>query len=228
MPSVEVMGPVPSFDEILEAVEQTERGRWFLAELRHRSQAASLSGIEASITKIERRLAQMPPASKAQVDWLKARDAIAKARSDIARLFNREPAADEERQAFARLAELARTAFPQETETASKPAILRALDLVTELDQNLLADAAAQDRFFEKDAALFEAPRAAAPAEDASATAGRGAKLVIVQNEAPPEPAQAQEPQPAKTEPRIVIVRHDPGEVMEVPLLPDSAPETAA
>ena len=122
------------------------------------------------------------------------KSAINTARADIAKLTPARALTDEGR-LFASLAELARKALPAERATAElAPGIVKALQLVDELDATLNGPAKSE-HYFKQDQALFEpAPPAAKPVLVASTPEpilaisakpevdilAQGAKLVII------------------------------------------------
>ncbi|MBG1233027.1 hypothetical protein [Aestuariivirga litoralis] len=239
-----------SFDDILEAVKDTARGRWFLEGFENRLRNGNMNRIMDAIGRLEERIEYFAQNDQDAHLVKKAREAIAQARRDIAQIENKPGNLSTEAQLFARLASQAKTAF------ASQPAegqgIARALSLVQDLDREFnsqvqivapeSASAPAMSNLFQPDEAIFEAAPAmeavaTAPAEPMREAGARGAKLVIHKlsavahvpalepvaevEAAPAAEAQAQEEQPAHS--RIVVVRRAAGEEANVPLLEEAA-----
>ena len=219
-----------TFDDILEAVQESKRGRWFLAEFQNRIKKQDSGAILGAIEKLESRLEGMSGITGNSAELTRARTAIAAARQEIAKLAPVDSGLSAEGRLFASLAVLARNTLQQsatlETTTAIAPGIVRALQLVDELDNNLngaQVDAKLPaDNFFKQDATLFErAPGLAKPMlvssdqlkavapptkpkmETEDETGTKGAKLIIkrtgiesAETSSPPAIQQAVESDP--------------------------------
>lgn len=156
-----------TFEDILEAVQDSKRGRWFLEEFQKRAESENSSKILFAISKIETRIETMAETHGAIDELAKMRNAIATARREIAL---QEPAASglsEEGRMFAHLAELARKTLPASASgvvgsTVGK-SVVRALTLIDELDMTLNGSNERSppqvnhpDIFFKADANIFD------------------------------------------------------------------------
>jgi len=229
-----------SFDDILGAVKETARGRWFVESLETRIRVGNTSRILDAVARLEDRIEQLSHNSEDAVLVRKAREAIAAARRDIARLENKEGLSTEA-QLFAQLAKQAKDAF-------GGKGIARALTLVDDLDREFTPHSAEAPAamsappppaaaLFQADEAIFEAAPtvqaapAPTPAPETPKESGapRGAKVMIHKlGVAAPEVPAKEEPAPAPTaeaEPahsRIHVTRRQPGEESDVPLLEEA------
>lgn len=185
--------PEPSlkFEDLLETVQESERGRWFIAEFAARLRKTETASIFAAINKLEGVITSQNQGGMDSVLVARARTAIATARREIANLDGSKQQLSDEARLFAKLADLARTAF-----SANDPGsplvsagVSRALLLVDQLDQDLAATPAGAETpgYFAPDAAVFEQPKIAAPApavippqvKPVVAEVERGARLLI-------------------------------------------------
>ena len=238
-----------SFDDILGAVKETARGRWFIESLEARTRTGNTTRILDSIARLEDRIEHFGQTGEDAVLVRKARESIALARRDIARLENKPAHMSAEAQLFARLASQAKQAFPQNS------GISRALTLVEDLDRELnpqapvgSESAAPAANLFQPDEAIFEAAptlqapvHAPTPEQPKELGAARGARVVIHKlgphepesatsaSEAAPDPVTepVAETQPEQAHSRIVIVRRQPGEADAVPLLEEASSSAA-
>lgn len=219
--------PQGNFQEILEAVQETRRGRWFLDEYRASVHRSETEQVLSAIHKLEQAVARQSPAT----DVAQARQAIQATRERIARLGD-SPTPPADPQLFRRLAalqaEAAQTAGPSPEAALLNQRIALALELVDQLDHTMggatpapaMAYASApppatlpgeQMRLFRHDEAVFAAP-AAAPAQTESRhafmaplpAAPRGARLVIKKTTGP-EPAAAAPVLPPEAVPLDVL-----------------------
>lgn len=195
-----------SIDEVLSAVEETPRGRWFLQAYAERLKKGETAAILASIDKLETSLKSLT-VSGAEAKLIETtRAAIVQARQEIHNLGPEIAALSPEGQLFARLAEQSRQAFGN---TSATPAIAksveRAMRLVADLERNFADPAkppaivtttasAAAGTYFKQDEAIFE-PAPVKPLAVVSETKpsaeppSRGARLVIERvGEAVPQP----------------------------------------
>ena len=180
MKDVEAVAANLSFDDLLQAVNESSRGRWFLDEYQKRLRKAENGDILSAINRIEARIAEMPTSGAPPVELTRMKAALNAARADIAKLAPSSGLSDEGR-LFASLAELARMALPAEKTTADlAPGIVKALQLVDELDITLNGTSRGE-HYFKQDQALFE-PAAPAP------------KPMLVASA--PEPAEPPAPKP--------------------------------
>lgn len=165
MKDVEAVAASLSFDDLLQAVNESSRGRWFLDEFQKRQRKAESGDILSAINRIEARIAEMPGPAVPPVEVTRMKAAMNAARADIARLAPPKSLSDEGR-LFASLAELARKTLPAEKTTADlAPGIVKALQLVDELDTTLNGsknEPGKGEHYFKPDQALFE-PVAPAP-----------------------------------------------------------------
>lgn len=190
------------FDDLLQTVQESERGRWFLSEFESRLRKAETARIFAAIQKLEAVMAdQARPGSADSALVARARHAIAAARREIAAIEGTPSGLSDEGRLFAKLADMARTAFSNEPQAAPVNAgITRALRLVDQIEQDLspVATTDAGTSYFPADAGIFEpaqkpAAVAAIPAfKPVTKDVERGARLHIRkagEAEAPAAPA---------------------------------------
>lgn len=186
--------PVPdpslNYDDLLETVRESERGRWFLAEFETRLRKSDSGNILAAIARLEDVIAGQ---SQSGIDSLlvaRARTAIAAARREIAHLDSSAAHLSDEGRLFAKLADMARTAFATgaSTNTVVNAGVGRALLLVDQLDQDFAAAPSAEAlppvlaphaEVFEAPPPRLDAPKAAPAIPAKPADVERGAKLVI-------------------------------------------------
>jgi hypothetical protein len=185
-----------SIDEVLTAVMETPRGRWFLEAYRDRIKGDGTANILQAISRLENSLTSMTIGGADANILQQTREAIAAAKREIALLEPKSSELSAEGQLFAKLAELSRAAFQGNSST--QPTIARGVDrvlkLVTEIDQKLggesepikIAVAATKliPQYFKADEEIFEpAPTPTIvevkKPESVIATPNRGAKLVI-------------------------------------------------
>ncbi|HEY5364672.1 MAG TPA: hypothetical protein VIJ49_10770 [Aestuariivirga sp.] len=189
-----------SLDEVLGAVKETARGRWFLESYEARLRGAETARLLQAINKLESHvLTQAQGGHDAEI-VKHAREAISAARRDIGALDPTVTGLSTEAKLFAQLAEKARSAFNDAPPVGQS--VSRALQLMGELEQQLSdpqADAtssvvnlaAKPAQFFKQDEAIFEpAPKQAPPAlavtpEVHPEVSARGAKLVVQRLGAP-------------------------------------------
>ncbi len=232
-----VQSNVPeSLDQVLEAVRETPRGRWFLENYENRLRSDSTSKILDSIAKLEKHIASLSGTNADATLINRARAAISSAKRDIAAIDQKPAELSNEAQLFAKLAGLANNSNTQSP--AISQGVERALRLVSELDLefNAAAPAKPAETYFRQDDAVFEpapAPQVVKPVAKSQPVVDatpRGAKLSIqrVSNmtltpieEKPIENVAAAivEEQPAPQQSRIVIIRRKADEATEVPLL---------
>lgn len=227
-----------SLDEVLSAVRETPRGRWFLEQYESRLRSGETTRILDAISRLETHLQSLGNGSEDSQLLSKAREAIAAARRDIAAS---EPAlADQSREArlFALLAEKARAAFSS-PETGR--GVARALQLVSDLDRELAGKAAnsnaaapSESRFFAQDAAVFETAPSPAPAPKPFTSAvpapepvSRGAKLIIRRANEPEAPAPAAE-MPVEAQPAPAPLERAEPPVLEITKPPMETPAPMA
>jgi hypothetical protein len=202
-----------SIDEVLTAVQETPRGRWFLEAYSNRIKGDSTANILQAIGKLEQNLKTMTTGGAEAGLLQQARSAIAAAKREISLLEPQTAELSAEGQLFAKLAELSRVAFsanaPGQASVAS--GVDRVLRLVADLDRDLggskndnaaTASASAPAKpaiqYFKPDEEIFEpapAPVIAAVAkpEPITEVSTRGAKLVI-QRVSSPKPEAIAEP----------------------------------
>lgn len=234
-----------NFDDLIGAVRESSRGRWFLEEYETRLRKSDTGNILAAITKLEAAMATSGPATGDAALVARAKAAITTARSEIASLDQGKAKLSEEARLFAKLAEMARASFLADAPVAA--GVNRALRLVDELEQEFGVAppvAALKPEPFAADAEVFEAvpapivapiKAAVAPAKDIE----RGAKLTIRKLGGSPEtePTPVETPSPATVqsivppEPRqsrVVIIRRKPEDMMELPLLSETLDTASA
>jgi hypothetical protein len=157
MSSLELAETRLTFDDILEAVQDSKRGRWFLQEFESRVQKRESQSILNAISKLENRMEQLGPQSSNPDDLGKVRAAIANARNDLFKLGMGKEALSKEGRLFAELADLARRAMPDAGD--KNAGIVRGLQLVDEIDRTISPsndDSGA--KFFAADSNLFDRP----------------------------------------------------------------------
>jgi hypothetical protein len=145
-----------SFDDILEAVQDSKRGRWFLQEFETRLQKRDTSSLLSAMARLESRMGELSIASGKPEHLGAVGAAIAAARNDLLKLGLGKEAMSNEGRMFADLAELARKTMPDTAE--GRAGIMRALQLADEIDK-VVAPAANTDsgaKYFQPDAELFE------------------------------------------------------------------------
>lgn len=233
-----------SIDDVLTAVQETPRGRWFLEAYAARIKADGTSNILGAIAKLESNLERLSNSGAGSELLEKTRNAIAMARQEIAKLEPDSVRFSSEAQLFANLAELSRKAFSTSNEAPTLgKGVERALRLVADLDRDLnqkTTEFAPPPKplvqYFKQDEEIFEpapanfAPVAAKVAEPQEPS-NKGAKLTI--RKLTPEISELKvEPKTeipiivetpvveAPAEPsRIVIIRRKADEVVAVPLV---------
>jgi hypothetical protein len=178
-----------SFEDVLNAVQETARGRWFLEEYATRKKSEDTASILAAIVKLESVMARVPQAERdaepALLDL--AKSAILRAKAQIRSMAPVDSPLSHEAQLFAKLADLSRTAFAESEDDQGKQALGRsmevALRLVNELDQSLgineKPEPQVSQKFFHRDSDIFEPVAKEAPAPE---TSQRGAKLTITRS----------------------------------------------
>jgi hypothetical protein len=182
-----------SIDEILNAVKETPRGRWFLDGYEKRLRSSESERILDSIAKLERHIQSVSGTGHDGETLQKARDAIAAARRDIAAIDQKPAELSTEGQLFAKLAALSKQSFSGPP--AVSKGVERALRLVSDLDQQLgpaQSNTLAAPEYttvkdadpFKADEAIFEPAPPPKPIINTSRTENpeiipRGAKLVI-------------------------------------------------
>ena len=180
-----------SLDDILAAVKETPRGRWFLENYENRLRSSDTSKILGAIATLERQIQSMESSGVETGLLRRARAAIAQARKDIMNLPGRPPELSAEGQLFAKLAALSKQHFPRDSGTGNS--IDRALRLVTDLDEDFATASKPGEtkQFFKQDEAVFEPAPTPKPvvmatrSEPPTDLPPRGAKLVIQRVSAP-------------------------------------------
>lgn len=235
-----------SIDDVLSAVEETPRGRWFLQAYAERLKKGETAAILASIDKLEASLKSMMVSGTESRLIETTRAAIAQARQEINALNPDIAALSPEGQLFAKLAEQSRQAFGGTSGTpAIGKSVERAIRLVADIERNFadpakapMAAPANPSAYFKQDEAIFE-PAPAKPrvimaeAKPAAELPTRGARLVIErigETTRLPPPVEPDIDQraadvfaspptaDAEQKPRITIIRHEVEDLPEVPL----------
>ena len=194
-----------SIDEILSAVKETPRGRWFLDGYEKRLRSSESERILDSIAKLERHIQSVSGTGQDGETLQKARDAIAAARRDIAAIEQKPAELSAEGQLFAKLAALSKQSFSGPP--AVSKGVERALRLVSDLDQQLgpaQSTALGAPEYatvkdtdpFKADEAIFEPAPPPKPIINTSRNENaeiipRGAKLVIQHKPIQPKPEAA-------------------------------------
>jgi hypothetical protein len=194
MSSLELAENRLNFEDILEAVQDSKRGRWFLQEFESRIQKRESQSILSAISKLENRMEQLGPQATGADDLGKVRAAIANARSDLFKLGLGKEALSKEGRLFADMAELARRAMPDADDKSV--GIVRSLQLVDEIDRTISpANDDKGAKFFAADSNLFDRP-VTVP------------KPVLVENI-----PQAAEPRPAPVEVKTPANKAEPAPI---------------
>jgi hypothetical protein len=154
MANVEAAETRLSFDDILEAVQDSGRGRWFLQEFENRLQKRDNQSILQAISRLENRMESLAPHASNPDDLAKVRAAMAKARSDLINLGLGKDGLSNEGRLFADLAELAKKAMPVAID--SNEGIVRTLQLVDEIDRTISPREDRGAKYFAADSNLFE------------------------------------------------------------------------
>jgi hypothetical protein len=230
-----------AFDDILEAVQESRRGRWFLQEYEARLQQRDSKSILDAINRLEARVGSM--GASAPDELSRVRNAISNARNDLLKLGMGKQALSPEGKIFAQLAELARKSMPAD----SSATVVRGLQLVDEIERAVIpANNDHGGKYFTADAQIFQTPPVAAKPvlvekpepvvqiKKSDEPVQTGAKLVIRKanaeiDAAPASPVAQPAPEPLKQEavvpavevvtsdhPRISIVRRKPEDMNDV------------
>lgn len=224
-----------NYDDLLQTVKESDRGRWFLTEFENRLRKSDTGNVLASIAKLESVIAGMGAAGGTSADAAlvaRAKAAIAAARKEIAAINAAKTGLSDEGRLFSKLADMARTAFSADSQgmTPVNAGVCRALLLVDQLDQDFAAVALPTPATaFARDADVFEAPAPAKALEQPVKSTPkepvkeveRGAKLVIRkagQDDAKQPEATVVAPAPATEESPAPVV---------APAIVESAPPTS-
>ncbi len=199
MSSLEAVDTRLTFDDILEAVQDSKRGRWFLQEFEARIKKQDSQSILQAISRLETRMDgfDKQPANADELSRVKA--AIATARHDLLKMGVGKDALSPEGRLFANLAEMARKAMPLAVD--SNAGIVRTLQLVEEIDRTISPpkDVDRGASYFAADANLFEraTPAVAKPTLVPPAAAAPPPK--------PEKPVEAKKEEPVSTGAKLVI-----------------------
>jgi len=108
-----------NYEDLLQTVKESDRGRWFLTEFENRLRKSDTGNILASIAKLEGVIAGMGAIGGSGADAAlvaRAKSAIAVARKEIAALDASKAELSDEGRLFSKLADMARTAFSTESQ----------------------------------------------------------------------------------------------------------------
>jgi hypothetical protein len=221
--------PGMSYEAVLEAVQESSRGRWFLNEFKSRNAGLDSGQILSAIARLENRMESLSSqgGGAAAAELARVRQAIATTRQDILKASGA-PGLSEEGKLFAHLAELARKSLAQGgTMSGTLPgnealpgSIVQALRLVDQIDFTLNSSPSSgrkpetpyTDNFFGRDSDLL-LPQGAQPAQPAMP------KPALVP---PPAPPPAPKPHPVNAMPKaeapvlgakLTVSRQKPAEV---------------
>jgi hypothetical protein len=226
-----------TFDDILEAVQESKRGRWFLREFESRIQTRESQGLLQAIQRLERRMESLTASINTPAELDKLRSAIGSARTDLKRLASGNAALSAEGRLFADLAEMARKSLPANDD--SKDKIVRSLQLVDEIDRAMEGLTNSGTRYFMADAQVFENNAASVPKPVDADASPRGATLVVrhvdagelrhetADDEAPSRPSESAG-EAKVNHPRITIIRRSADEMPEVAVPEPQASVSAA
>jgi hypothetical protein len=222
--------PGMSYEAVLEAVQESSRGRWFLNEFKSRNAGLDSSQILSAIARLESRMESLSSqgGGDAADELARVRQAIATTRKDILKASGA-PGLSEEGKLFAHLAELARKSLAQGSamggttpgSEALPGSIVQVLRLVDQIDGSLNAGKPLEtpyaDNFFQRDKDLLqpEITKAAQPVP---------AKPTLVPPAAPP-PAIAKPTVEPSLGAKLVINRSKPPEAAKAP---EKVPEKAS
>jgi hypothetical protein len=238
--------PGMSYEAVLEAVQESSRGRWFLNEFKSRNAGLDSGQILSAISRLESRMESLSSqgGGAATAELAKVRQAIATTRQDILKASGA-PGLSEEGKLFAHLAELARKSLVQNSAAAGTSpgseavpgSIVQALRLVDQIDFTLNSspglgkkpDTPYTDNFFGRDSDLL-LPQAAQPVQPTMP------KPALVP---PPAPPPAPNPPPVKELPKaevpvlgakLTVSRHKPAEIQKpeeaAPIAPAASTES--
>lgn len=217
--------PGLSYEAVLEAVQESSRGRWFLNEFKSRNGGTDAGPILSAIARLESRMESLSPGGgDAAAELARVRQAIATTRQDILKASGA-PGLSDEGRLFAHLAELARKSLAQAgaaggTAPGSEAlpgSIVQALRLVEQLDSGLnggqVAARASTEGYFHRDKDLFQ-PQDPGGTPAVKPAAKPDAKSAV---EAPPSPAPAQtREKPVVDAPalgaKLTVSRHKPAD----------------
>jgi len=224
-----VQDPALNFEDLLQTVKESERGRWFISEFESRLRKSDTSNILSAIAKLEGVIASQSQGGVDAALVSRARTAIAAARREIANLDKDKQQFSDEGRLFAKLADMARAAFQAEDAGASlvNAGVSRALLLVDQLDQDFASAPMAEGKvaYIPQDQDVFEQPRIAVSPKTIEAPASikplvkeveRGAKLAIRKSGEPLLQAPAAEPV-ATASPEPAPAAEVPAPVADVP-----------
>jgi len=204
-----------NFDDLLQTVQESARGRWFLSEFENRLRSSQGSDILNAIKRLEGVISEQVKSGGADAALVaRARTAIAAARREIAAMEGANQQLTDEGRLFAKLADMARAAFAADASATPlvTAGVSRALRLVDEIDRDLgPAPAANAAEYFPAETQIFEQPpkqvqaAMAPPPKPAARDVDRGAKLVIHKSDetpaaAPAEPVATKAPEPPPAE----------------------------
>jgi hypothetical protein len=212
MSSLEAVATRLSFDDILEAVQDSRRGRWFLSEFETRLRKQETQSILGAISRLETRMEGLSNSGGNTSELVKVRSAIANARNDLLKMGAGKEALSKEGRLFADLADMARKSLPED-ENAS---IVRSLQLVDEIDKAIGTPESA--KYFAADANLFERPAATKPVLVAQPEAAKP-----VEQPAIAKPAEAKKEEPVIATGAKLVIRKA-GAPVETPKA-EEAPE---
>jgi hypothetical protein len=195
-----------SYDDVLAAVQESSRGRWFLDEYASRLRQNDSKAVLAAIQKLEETIGELPNARSAEQpatqDVQKMKRAIENIRRQIAAGSDGKPLS-EEAQMFSHLADLARAAFNGQTNEVRpeiRSGIEMALRVVQDIENEIRGakshaepEAAAQkqkpatetQKYFQQDADMFAPPAgktttATGDKPQNEEGAGKGARLKVL------------------------------------------------
>jgi hypothetical protein len=210
-----------TFDDILEAVQDSKRGRWFLQEYEARVQKQGSQTVLQAISRLEARMDGFAAQPEHARELTKVKAAIANARSDLLKIGVGKDALSAEGHLFAHLAELARNAMPMAAD--NNASIVRSLQLVDEIDRSInpAPTGNRETKFFGPDENLFE--RAGPTPKPVLVTSTAVEPTPVVQTE---KPLVIRKDEPISTGAKLVIRKTSSKEQIEndETLVPTIAP----
>lgn len=197
------LGP-EDFDAIRDAVMETPRGRWFLGEFENRLRRQDTASVLESVKRLEEAVSHSHDAIMQHLAEALARGPLAGPspqpgpQPDLAPRHMKYFRQDEDIFEPAPQATIAAVPDAPQKQAEAKPAVQKGAKLII----RRTGEAAAAEVLVEA-APVPEAPPAEAPVAEAMLA---------------PRPELVEPPQPSEPKRRIVIIRHKPGEDIEVPL----------
>jgi hypothetical protein len=130
-----------SFEDVFAAVQETERGRWFLDEYAARLRSEETKSVLSAIQKLENVVTNLPaqPSKSAELDKVKVAIKLAREQisTQLAPLSNQGTQLSQEGQMFAALAKLSREALTTEATDTMRQNVGKGIDVALQLVQDI-------------------------------------------------------------------------------------------